>query len=132
MTQYPVYRSFADVPKFARGSGFVIEKFRPETDGSFFTLRKAFFFGSREVSFLIRSRDPLIRHYRLDDCESIEPDPDVSQFRRMISLDFGEIDYVASDDGLVFLDMNRPPMAPDGPIEVLVGELEAGILDFTE
>jgi len=105
---YRVYPSTQAVPKLAWCDPYlVVEKFVPERLGDDYAVRVYNFFGERDSSFLVTSRDPIVKGGAEARIQPLEPDPRLRVLRRSLKLDYGKIDYVLSGGEPVVLDINK-------------------------
>jgi hypothetical protein len=108
---YPIFPSVADVPWHVwRDRRLVVEKFLPERQGDLYVVRSWMFFGTREVAFLKRSREPVVKRMNALENEFITDVPDViREARPRFGFDYGKFDYVIHDGQAVLLDTNSTP-----------------------
>jgi len=107
---YPIFPSLAAVPSGVfDNKHLVAEKFLPERDGSDYCLRYCYFFGDRQINFLLRSKHPVVKGSNTYSCDETAAPPELDAMRRRLGLDYGKLDYVLRDDQVVLFDVNRTP-----------------------
>jgi hypothetical protein len=112
--QYPIYPNLAAVPRGAfRNSNLVVERFRPETEGSRYFLRHYLFLGDRFRSVRVAGASPYLKR---SECvwtdENIPVPGEVIHLRRSLGLDYGKIDYTMPGGQVAILDVNRTVGTP--------------------
>jgi len=107
---YPIFPSLAAVPAgiFAN-KNLVAEKFLPERDGSDYCLRYCYFFGDRQINFLLRSKHAVVKGSNTFSCVETDAPPELDGIRNRLGLDYGKLDYVIRDGRVVLFDVNRTP-----------------------
>jgi hypothetical protein len=110
---YPVFPTLADVPPdvFANPK-LIVEKFLPELDADGrHCLRYCYCFGERQINFLIRSNDRVVKGVNAASCDETDAPPEIESIRHRLGVDFGKLDYVLRDGRVVLFDVNRTPAA---------------------
>lgn len=96
-----------DVPsRVWRSRQWVVERFLPEREGSFFVVRTAYFLGDRMAAFKLVDSQPIVKHAGAE-VEVIVVAPEVLSYRAEIGLDYGKIDYVEHAGRPVVLDVAK-------------------------
>jgi hypothetical protein len=108
---YPVFPSLAAVPSGVfDNKNLVVEKFLPElSGGGDYCLRYCYFFGDRQINFLLRSSARVIKGSNAVSCDETAAPPELDEIRRRLGLDYGKLDYVIRDGKVVLFDVNRTP-----------------------
>ncbi|MDD4882337.1 MAG: hypothetical protein PHX10_12225 [Gallionellaceae bacterium] len=108
---YPVLDCLAAVPDWVwRRDDLVVERFCPELEGDEFVLRLWLFFGDREYSVRLFSREPVVKVSNMTRYEYLDAVPDSLRAERArLGIDFGKLDYVMVDGEAVLLDVNKTP-----------------------
>ena len=107
---YPVFQRLQDVPRGVFGNpNLVVERFAPEIEGGFYSVRYAYVFGSREITLRLKSRRAVIKGSNAEVCEEVETPPEIGGWRRRLGLDCGKIDFVIAEGKPVLLDVNPTP-----------------------
>lgn len=109
-SDYPIFRSLGDVPHgvFANPA-LVVEKFMPEREGDDYLLRYCYCFGDREMSFLLRSHEPIVKFSNAFKVEEVATPPGVRKFRQRFGFTFGKLDYFIHDGEAEVFDANKTP-----------------------
>jgi len=132
---YPVFQRLQDVPRGVFGNpNLVVEKFAPEIEGGFYSVRYAYVFGSREITLRLKSRRAVIKGSNAEVCEEVETPPEIGGWRRRLGLDYGKIDFVVAEGKPVVLDVNPTPATSALERHRLTGRvtqrLRDGVLDL--
>jgi hypothetical protein len=135
---YPIFPSLRAVPPgiFAN-KNLIVEKFLPERDGSGdYRLRYCYFFGDRQINFLLRSKEPVVKGSNTFSCDETAAPPELDAIRRRLGLDYGKLDYVLRDGQVVLFDVNRTPasaaLARYGLADHVVSHLAEGLAPMLE
>jgi hypothetical protein len=107
---YPVFSSLREVPaEVFENKNLVVEKFLPEVEGGDYCLRYYYFFGDREMNFLFKSREKVVKGSNAFQCEEAPVPPELRAIRRRMGFDYGKFDYVLREGKVVLFDANRTP-----------------------
>jgi hypothetical protein len=110
---YPIFETLAGVPAdvFANPK-LIVEKFLPELDADGrHCLRYCYCFGDRQINFLIRSTDRVVKGVNASSCDETDAPAELNDIRRRLGVDYGKLDYVLRDGRVVLFDVNRTPAA---------------------
>ena len=110
---YPIFQTLAEVPAdvFANPK-LIVEKFLPELDADGrHCLRYCYCFGDRQIHFLIRSGDRVVKGVNASCCDETDAPPELESIRVRLGVDYGKLDYVLRDGRVVLFDVNRTPAA---------------------
>lgn len=134
--EYPIYSSGALVPSWVwRDRRFVVQRFLAERSDGLYGVRRWFFFGDREFSYLAYSPVPIVSGDNHGRWERIgEPPLGLRALRAELGLDYGKIDYAEVDGELVVYDVS-PTISADGPPgsgpqREMIAELVTGLASF--
>lgn len=136
--RYPVYASPREVPWVVwRNPRLVVEKFIPERSDNYYCMRQWAFFGSREMSQLIFSPDPIIKADNVTKREFDIPIPEsLRALRKKMGFDYGKFDFVMNEGKAVLLDANRTPsfnLKNPSPAQMArIENLARGLEDFID
>ncbi len=136
--RYPIYASPKEVPWVVwRNPRLVVEKFIPERSENDYCLRQWAFFGSRELSQLIFSSDPIIKAGNVKKREFDIPIPEsLRALRKKMGFDYGKFDFVMKEGQAVLLDANHTPsFTMKNPSSTLTNHIEhlaRGLEDFLD
>jgi len=88
---------------------WIVEKFLPETEGSQYVVRNAYFLGSKMIFYKSFSSDPIVKESeeKMGTSEVINAHEEIIQFREKIGLDYGKIDYVMHKNKPIVLDVAK-------------------------
>ncbi|MFM8411519.1 MAG: hypothetical protein ACKOCT_14745 [Alphaproteobacteria bacterium] len=107
---YSVWPTLSAVPRGAfENTELVVEKFLPESWAEGYCLRYTYFLGDREMSFLLKSREKVIKGPNAVSCEEIETPPAIASLRERMGFDYGKFDYALRDGEVVLFDANWTP-----------------------
>ncbi len=107
---YRVFPSPQAVPAGVfENPSLVVEKFLPEIDQESYYVRCWYFLGDRELNIRLRSPRGVIKGEASQQCEETSVPAELRPIRQQLGLDFGKIDYVLRDRGVVVFDVNRTP-----------------------
>jgi len=134
---YPVFPSLASVPAGVFGNpNLVVEKFLPEREGTDYCLRYYYFFRDREINFLLKSRNMVVKGSNAHRCDEVPSPPELHAIRQRLGIDFGKFDYVLRDGRVVLFDVNRTPsyssLEPRGLSGPVADRLAEGIESLPE
>ena len=134
--EYPVLDSISEVPDWVwADSKWVVEKFLPERDGDLYCIRFWVFFGTQGYMYRLASTEPVVKNRdRAVSFEFFESEPPeaLQQFRKEHQLDFGKIDYVETEAGIVPFDINKTPTLASESGAPHLKQLSKGIFDFLQ
>jgi len=107
---YPVFSSLQEVPAGVfDNENLVVEKFLPEVQGGDYCLRYYYFFGDKDINFLLRSREKMVKGANVFRCEEAPVPPELFSIRRRMGFDYGKFDYVLRHGEVILFDVNRTP-----------------------
>jgi hypothetical protein len=122
---YSVYASIRHIPaKALAAPGLVIEKFRPETDGEWYFVRRSFICGDRVISYRIGAKQPIVDTPLPGAFEWIENSSEVLAVSRELGLDYGTIDYTTNGEEVAVFDVNKTPGRARPPDDAAVRDYE--------
>jgi hypothetical protein len=109
--RYRVYPAPAAVPRPVwRNRHLVVEKFQPERVGGLHALRHHYFFGDCHADYALFSHNPVVKTSNVVAHRAIEEPPaEILAVRRTLGMDYGRLDYVIGEEGIVLFDANRTP-----------------------
>lgn len=107
-TDYEIYETLSAVPADrAADRRLVIERFLPETIDGQYATRIYQCLGDRWTCTRLTSPQPIVKADNSVAVESVEPHPEVTQWRRQLKMDYGKLDYVVHDGHAVLIDANK-------------------------
>lgn len=107
---YPVYDSLHEVPEdIFNNKNLIVEKFLPEVEGDNYCIRYYFFFGGKEINFLLKSKDKHVKGSTVSQFEEAPVPSELRSARERLKFDYGKFDYVIRDGRVVLFDVNRTP-----------------------
>ncbi len=127
---YPILASPRDVPRLVWfNPHLVVEKYLPEREGEYYALRLWVFFGEKEASFRLLSRNSIVKAGNTVHRESGLDIPDALRvLRKKLGFDYGKFDYGLVDGQCVLYDTNRTPSVSSSETGTLVAtELAKGL-----
>ena len=105
---YQVFNPLAEVPmQWFSNPNVIVEKFRPELEDGVYHTRVYQFLGDRSTCTRMGTGKPVVKAERNAKTESVEPAPEVVEWRRRLGLDYGKLDYVVNNGEVVLLDVNK-------------------------
>ena len=105
---YRVFDSLADVPaQWFTNPHVIVEKFRPEIEDGLYHTRVYQFLGDRSTCTRMGTGNKVVKAERNAKTESVEPAPEIVEWRRTLGLDYGKLDYVMNNGEAVLLDVNK-------------------------
>ena len=78
-------------------------------DGADYCLRYCYFFGEKDVSILLRSKERVIKGSNAHHGETTPTPAELRCVRRQMGFDYGKFDFVLRDGQVVLFDVNRTP-----------------------
>lgn len=134
-TDYRIFERVDQMPQEYFGDDSVIvERFLPEREGELYYTRSYHFLGSKTTTVRLGSSQPIVLGHTATSMETIEPHPDVVQFREEFGLQYGKIDYVIHEGRAVILDVNKTTgaggVSNDPRVQELRNYRASGIYDF--
>lgn len=105
--EYSVWPTLGAVPSAVFDhAGLVVEKFLPEPWPGGYGLRYTYFLGDRDISFLLKSTERVVKAASAVSCEETDTPSELRDLRRRMGFDYGKFDYVLRDGRVVLYDAN--------------------------
>jgi hypothetical protein len=105
---YKIYQLVQDVPAGVfECDDLIVEEFVPELENGLYHIRHFDVLGDRFTCLRMASARPVVRGHWAVSSEVVEPHPHVFQLRRMLNLDYGNLDYVMHNGVVHLLDVNK-------------------------
>lgn len=109
-SEYPLFPSIKAVPKGVfKNKSLVVEKYCPEREDNNYIVRYCYFFGDREISFLLRSSERNVKISNAFQIEEVPTPQEIHLIRRKMGFEFGKFDYIINGGKVVLFDVNRTP-----------------------
>lgn len=104
---YFISDSLADVPRHYFSPDYIVQEFRPETDGEAFILREYIFLGDCHFENIERSGNAIFEEDEHVSLRPFSPHPRLLEVRRRLGLDYGKIDYSLVNGEPFIFDANK-------------------------
>lgn len=109
-SEYPLFLSIQAVPKgIFKNKSLVVEKYRPERENKNYVVRYCYFFGDKEISFLLRSSERNVKISNAFHIEEVPTPQEIHLMRHKMGFEFGKFDYTINEGEVVLFDANRTP-----------------------
>jgi hypothetical protein len=131
---YKLYDRTQDVPRrYFRDPRLIVERFIPEMENDLYHVRIYQFLGDRATCTRIASPQPVVNGSTTVEIEVVQPHPEIVEWRRRLSIDYGKLDFVVSAGKVVLLDVNKTtgslPSMHDRPEFEAMRRYRAGGID---
>ena len=111
---YPIFKSKLDVPGEVWASpDLIVQPFLNTKEGDLYFVNYYDFFGDKEFSGRIGSRNPIVKFSNSQVDEPVKLPKIVRHWRKKLKIDYGRIDYIQQGKNIFLLDVNKTEGAGD-------------------